>query len=101
MSKQNQTGPPPGEWNGWPFDFSDFPHDDYGPALNYGVWLLTGLAAVFLGLRVFCKYLRRRGLWWDDYVLMASWVCVHSELPLKTGQASRSKAANKMNRSAW
>ncbi|KAK4448701.1 hypothetical protein QBC34DRAFT_464415 [Podospora aff. communis PSN243] len=77
-----QGFPPPGEWNGWPFDFSGFPHDDYGPPLNYGIWMLTGLAAVFLGVRVYCKRLRRRGLWWDDYVLAASWVCLAAQTSL-------------------
>ncbi|KAK0649939.1 hypothetical protein B0T16DRAFT_457301 [Cercophora newfieldiana] len=78
------SGPPPGEWNGWPFDFSGFPHDDYGPPLNYGIWLLTGLAAIFMGLRVFCKYLRRRELWWDDYFLMTSWACLAAQTSLIT-----------------
>lgn len=66
--------PPNGTWNGWPWDFSKFPHTDYGPQLNYGIWLLTGLSAGFLGLRVYCKFLRHRGLWWDDHILIASWV---------------------------
>jgi hypothetical protein len=66
--------PPNGTWNGWPWDFSGFPHDDYGPQLNYGIWLLTGLAGGFLALRIYCKFLRHRGLWWDDHVLVASWV---------------------------
>lgn len=48
--------------------------DDLGPQLNGTIWLLTTLAALFLGLRIYCKLLRRRGLWWDDYFLLASWV---------------------------
>jgi hypothetical protein len=66
--------PPPGNWNGWPYDFSKFPHDDYGPQLNYGIWMLTALSTGFLALRVYCKFLRHRSLWWDDHVLIASWV---------------------------
>ncbi|KAI1381066.1 hypothetical protein F4677DRAFT_440283 [Hypoxylon crocopeplum] len=45
-----------------------------GHWINAVVWVLVSLAAVFLGLRVFCKYKRGRGLWWDDWVLMASWI---------------------------
>lgn len=85
MSMADANGmPPPGEWNGWPFDFSGFPHDDYGPAMNHGIWMLTGLAAGFLGLRLYCKRLRHRGLWWDDYLLIASWVCLVAQTSLIT-----------------
>jgi len=48
--------------------------DDYGPQLTYTIWLLTALAAVFLALRIFCKLWRHRSVWWDDYILIASWV---------------------------
>jgi len=47
---------------------------DYGPQINFTIWLLTALSAAFLALRVYCKFLRHRGLWWDDYILIASWV---------------------------
>jgi len=48
--------------------------EDYGPQVNFTIWLLTALSAAFLALRVYCKFLRHRGLWWDDHVLIASWV---------------------------
>lgn len=48
--------------------------EDYGTQVNFTIWLLTAISATFLGLRVYCKFLRRRGLWWDDYILIASWV---------------------------
>ncbi|KAK4097699.1 putative integral membrane protein [Parathielavia hyrcaniae] len=48
-------------------------HPDYGPQLNIVFWLLTGLAAVFLALRLYCKIYRGRQLWWDDYFLIAAW----------------------------
>lgn len=69
--------PPPG---GWPFPIPNtgpgggLPHENYGPQLNFTIWLLTILASGFLGLRVYCKFLRHRGLWWDDHVLIAAWV---------------------------
>ncbi|KAK3995538.1 96ca82bc-67f3-4b3a-ab36-ffe7d8f40fbe [Cladorrhinum sp. PSN332] len=52
----------------------DLPHVDLGPELNTIFWLLTSLAFAFLALRVYCKFLRGRRLWWDDYVLIAAWI---------------------------
>jgi hypothetical protein len=49
-------------------------HEDYGSQINFTIWLLTALSAMFLALRVYCKFLRHRGLWWDDHILIASWV---------------------------
>lgn len=48
--------------------------EDYGPQVNFTIWLLTALSAAFLALRVYCKFLRHRGLWWDDHMLIAAWV---------------------------
>lgn len=48
------------------------PHDNLGPNLNTAVWILTGAALIFLSLRLYCKLSIRRGLWWDDYVLIAA-----------------------------
>lgn len=42
---------------------------------NAGIWTLYAGATVFLALRLWCKITRRRGLWWDDYILVVSWVC--------------------------
>jgi hypothetical protein len=47
---------------------------DLGRQTNVAVWFLVASSAVFLGLRIYCKYIKNRGLWWDDYVLIASWV---------------------------
>jgi hypothetical protein len=49
-------------------------HEDYGPQLNFTIWFLVGLSSLFLGVRIYCKALRNRGLWWDDHILIASWV---------------------------
>ena len=50
------------------------PHNDLGPNLNIAAWVMTGAAAVFLGLRLYCKRIRQNKLWWDDYVLIAAFV---------------------------
>jgi hypothetical protein len=48
--------------------------EDYAPRLNVTIWTLTGVAALFLGLRLYCKVRRERPIRADDYVLVASWV---------------------------
>jgi hypothetical protein len=40
------------------------------------VWPLLLAATFFLGLRLYCKLSVRRALWWDDWVLILSWVCL-------------------------
>ena len=57
-----------------PEQLATFPHDNAGPRLLSSIWPLLGLAALFLGLRIYCKVSRHNRLWWDDYVLIASWV---------------------------
>lgn len=57
---------------------------DFGPLLNLAIWTLAGSATVFLGLRLFAKHRGQRALWYDDYLLIAAWVC-HS-LPRRTGR---------------
>jgi hypothetical protein len=49
-----------------------------GPQLNGITWFLFGSATVFMTLRLYCKFLNGRGFWWDDYVLVLSWVCPQS-----------------------
>ncbi|KAG7286887.1 hypothetical protein NEMBOFW57_009205 [Staphylotrichum longicolle] len=54
----------------------DHPHDDRGPMLLGVSWGLTALASAFLGLRLYCKLNIRRGLWWDDWILIAAWCTI-------------------------
>ncbi|CZR66573.1 related to integral membrane protein pth11 [Phialocephala subalpina] len=57
-----------------------FPRDDdvvyISPEkeVNAGLWTLFVGSTLFLGARVWCKYMRRTGLWYDDYTLIASWL---------------------------
>lgn len=48
--------------------------------VNLGLWTLFAGAAVFLSLRLWCKWTRRTGLWYDDYILIISWVSVFTQL---------------------
>jgi hypothetical protein len=52
--------------------------DDHGNQMNIVNWLLTSLSAVFVALRLYCKFLKHRGLWYDDHVLIMSWVSAFS-----------------------
>ncbi|KAK4243840.1 hypothetical protein C7999DRAFT_35821 [Corynascus novoguineensis] len=52
------------------------PSTDFGPQFNSTIWLLTALSSAFLALRVYCKFKRHRGLWWDDYLLIGSWLAL-------------------------
>lgn len=76
------SNPEPGQYadqfpdpsSGGPGVTAGLPHDNAGPKLNAIVWSLTAVAGVVLGLRVYCRLGRRRGLWWDDGFLIAAWV---------------------------
>ncbi|KAK0639067.1 hypothetical protein B0T16DRAFT_236397 [Cercophora newfieldiana] len=59
-------------------------HDDRGPALVATSWTLTCFASVFLGLRVYCKIIGHRRLWWDDWILIAAWVALVIDAALAT-----------------
>lgn len=37
-------------------------------------WVLTVLAGTVVGLRIYKKFSRRLRLWWDDYIMIVSWV---------------------------
>ena len=59
------------------------PVEDIGPSLRAVVWVLTALPVAFLALRIYCKWLQLRGLWWDDWVLIGAWVSIGSDIPLR------------------
>jgi hypothetical protein len=48
--------------------------EDLGPELNAVLWILLGISGLFLALRLYCKFLKNRGFWWDDHLLVAAWV---------------------------
>ncbi|KAI1398873.1 hypothetical protein F4819DRAFT_510703 [Hypoxylon fuscum] len=54
-----------------PFEPTGAPSN--GPQTNAIVWTFAALATSFLGLRVVCKYRKHNHLWWDDWLLVASW----------------------------
>ena len=55
---------------------SDVNTEDRGPLLVAVSWLLVTVSVIFLSLRIHCKFKRKRNLWWDDYILILSWLCL-------------------------
>lgn len=49
---------------------------DYGPQLNVLNWLLVSISGLFLFTRLYLKNCQHRGLWWDDWILLAAWVAL-------------------------
>lgn len=56
------------------FEMASTAQDNLGPQMRAVIWTLLGFSGLFLGLRLYCKCLKSRGLWWDDFVLVVSWV---------------------------
>ncbi|KAK3681340.1 hypothetical protein B0T22DRAFT_540227 [Podospora appendiculata] len=68
------SGPSPPGLGGGDVDLSLLDHSSAGPELLGVTWALLVAAAAFLALRIYCKHIGHRGLWWDDWLLIASWV---------------------------
>ncbi|KAK3988741.1 hypothetical protein QBC44DRAFT_370787 [Cladorrhinum sp. PSN332] len=64
------------------FDFSPEPQVTQGPLLNTSIFTLVSLSAIFLFTRIYLKQCAKRGLWWDDYFLLLSWVLLAAQAGL-------------------
>ncbi|KXH53406.1 hypothetical protein CNYM01_01151 [Colletotrichum nymphaeae SA-01] len=62
--------------------------EDYGQTINAVIWSQVGASLFFLCLRLYCKFKKRSGLWWDDHVLVASWVTLMIASALTTWNVS-------------
>ncbi|PKS13135.1 hypothetical protein jhhlp_000477 [Lomentospora prolificans] len=62
-----------------PEEIAAAPHPNFAPRLITSMWVLIGLSAAFLALRLYCKFSRHRGTWWDDYLLIGAWICITAE----------------------
>ena len=45
-----------------------------GLEVNVALWTLTFVSLLFLSLRLYCKSYKHKDLWWDDWILILSWV---------------------------
>lgn len=52
------------------------PHETMGPTILVSTWVLTAIATIFLTLRLYCKISINRRIWWDDSILLASYLCL-------------------------
>ncbi|KAI4604391.1 hypothetical protein KJ359_000529 [Pestalotiopsis sp. 9143b] len=52
------------------------------------IWSLTGASGIILVLRVYCKFSRHRGLWWDDYILILAWLNLLAPTAVTTREIS-------------
>ncbi len=50
------------------------PHDDAGAKINAVFWVLSIVAGLLMGARFWAKRMRRKGWWWDDWMLLLAWV---------------------------
>lgn len=50
---------------------------DPGPVVIAAIWSMFAISSCFLILRVYCRAIRTRAMWWDDYLLVAGWVWLH------------------------
>jgi hypothetical protein len=57
-------------------DRSEFtsPMETNGPVIVGVSWFLFAFCSCFLALRLYAKLSRAHGLWWDDWILIFSWV---------------------------
>ncbi|KAL2837005.1 hypothetical protein BJY01DRAFT_221415 [Aspergillus pseudoustus] len=58
--------------------------DGRGTRLIASCWSLAAAAGILLALRVYCKLWRGRGLWWDDHMLIISWVSLAIAVSINT-----------------
>ncbi|KAH8882359.1 hypothetical protein GQ53DRAFT_701189, partial [Thozetella sp. PMI_491] len=66
------------------FDSAPLTGESNGPFTRTALWTLASISGVFLALRIYCKFLKSRGLWLDDYVLVAAWVPMLIDVILTT-----------------
>jgi hypothetical protein len=57
-----------------PEQLAALPHDSQATKLLASIWTLAFVATVFLCMRIYCRLLKARRLWWDDGILIAAWV---------------------------
>lgn len=60
-----------------PEEYALADHSSRGGMLLSAQWALVSFAGAFLAVRLYVKTSRKKGLWWDDWLLIASWlVCI-------------------------
>ncbi|KKY36929.1 putative integral membrane protein [Diaporthe ampelina] len=61
------------------------PNDDgFGAYINVIGWLLLSLAGLVVSARIWAKISARKGLWWDDYIVLAAWIMLLADVIVTT-----------------
>ncbi|PKS11250.1 hypothetical protein jhhlp_003011 [Lomentospora prolificans] len=63
--------------------------EDLGSRTLIQVWTLASFAGLLMALRLYCKWLKHRGLWWDDYILIAAWIMFFGDTVCITTSVTR------------
>ncbi|OAA56197.1 hypothetical protein SPI_07808 [Niveomyces insectorum RCEF 264] len=77
-SNSTADGPSPSAYS------ANLNHEDKRKYVLVSIWILTGLSLLFLVARVLCKFCTRRRLWWDDHVMILSWVALLASTVVST-----------------
>lgn len=67
-----------------PEEYAALPHGNFGTLMLAVAWPLVFIAFVFLCMRFYCKYIGRKRLWWDDYVLIGAWISMVAQCSILT-----------------
>jgi hypothetical protein len=51
--------------------------EDRRDLLMVSTWLWTSIAAAFVAGRYYCRIRLMRSVWWDDWMILVSVVCLH------------------------
>jgi hypothetical protein len=86
--------PPPDDGHGHDTHKGDL--STIGPKTVGVCWMLVTLSALFLGSRLWVKLRSHGRMWWDDHLLLASWVSLLLFSLPQTPFKSRIKSARSL-----
>ncbi|KAK3377347.1 hypothetical protein B0T24DRAFT_701790 [Lasiosphaeria ovina] len=78
------SSPLPSDGSGGSLHAGRAPVETTGPAVEIAGWFLVAISGLFLGLRIYCKHLKHRGLWWDDWILTTAWLALLADAIINT-----------------
>ena len=77
-STAGASPPAPPMWT--PEELAAMPHNDLGPTIIAVLWSLVAVSGLFVCLRIYCKRMTSKAMWWDDYILIAAWASLRRPL---------------------
>jgi hypothetical protein len=63
--------------------------EDPAPVVIASIWSMWAVSITFLALRLYCRGVRTRALWWDDYILLAGCLTLTASNGLTTALMHR------------